>query len=82
MCATGVSIPNSSLVINALQYFLCVCSVLQMGDRVGPVGTGEASSSSAAASHTHWSRMLDRQEVLVRTQVLLLYGLFWGINFL
>uniref|UniRef100_A0A3B3UYU8 Centrosomal protein 192 n=1 Tax=Poecilia latipinna TaxID=48699 RepID=A0A3B3UYU8_9TELE len=36
----------------------------QMGDRVGPVGTGEASSSSSVASHTHWSRMLDRQEAL------------------
>ncbi|XP_043973198.1 centrosomal protein of 192 kDa isoform X2 [Gambusia affinis] len=39
----------------------------QIGDRVGPVGTGEASSSSAvasSASHTHWSRMLDRQEAL------------------
>ncbi|XP_016526111.1 centrosomal protein of 192 kDa isoform X2 [Poecilia formosa] len=36
----------------------------QMGDRVGPVGTGEASLSSSVASHTHWSRMLDRQEAL------------------
>lgn len=45
--------------------------VLQMGDRVGPVGTGEASSSMGATGGTlrlspvNWSMVLDRQEALV-----------------
>lgn len=43
-----------------------------MGDRVGPVGTGEASSSQGATtgmqrlSPVNWSMVLDRQEALVR----------------
>lgn len=47
--------------------------VLQMGDRVGPVGTGEASSSMGATGGTqrlspvNWSMLLDRQEALVST---------------
>ncbi|XP_041648930.1 centrosomal protein of 192 kDa isoform X2 [Cheilinus undulatus] len=42
----------------------------EMGDRVGPVGTGEASSSSRASggvqklSPVNWSMVLDRQEAL------------------
>ncbi|KAM4736666.1 centrosomal protein of 192 kDa isoform 2-T3 [Anableps anableps] len=41
----------------------------QMGDRVGPVGTGEASSAAVTSGGpqrlpVNWSRMLDRQEVL------------------
>lgn len=44
-----------------------------MGDRVGPVGTGEASSSLGASggnqrlSPVNWSMVLDRQEALVST---------------
>lgn len=44
-----------------------------MGDRVGPVGTGESSSSLGASSGTqrlpavNWSMVLDRQEALVST---------------
>lgn len=44
---------------------------LQMGDRVGPVGTGETSSSVGASGGTqrlspvNWSMVLDRQEALV-----------------
>ncbi|KAG7475204.1 hypothetical protein JOB18_027049 [Solea senegalensis] len=42
----------------------------EMGDRVGPVGTGEASSSQGASQGTqrlspvNWSMVLDRQEAL------------------
>lgn len=46
-------------------YFL----ILQMGDRVGPVGTGEASSSLTSGGSerpsVNWSTRMDRQEVLV-----------------
>lgn len=44
-----------------------------MGDRVGPVGTGEASTSLGASGGTqrlspaNWSMVLDRQEALVST---------------
>lgn len=44
---------------------------LQMGDRVGPVGTGETSCSLGASggaprlSPVNWSMVLDRQEALV-----------------
>lgn len=44
-----------------------------MGDRVGPVGTGETSSSLGASGGTqrlspvNWSMVLDRQEALVST---------------
>lgn len=47
--------------------------VIQMGDRVGPVGTGEASSSLDASLANqrlfpaNWSRVVDRQEALVST---------------
>lgn len=50
--------------------FLCI---LQMGDRVGPVGTGETSSSVGTSmgpqrlSPVNWSMVLDRQEALVST---------------
>lgn len=52
---------------------MSVCVVLQMGDRVGPVGTGEASFSIGASGGTqrlspvNWSMVLDRQEALVST---------------
>ncbi|CAB1321417.1 unnamed protein product [Coregonus sp. 'balchen'] len=36
-----------------------------MGDRVGPVGTGENSSGSQRMSPVNWSMSLDRQEALV-----------------
>ncbi|KAM7420154.1 hypothetical protein PAMA_014729 [Pampus argenteus] len=45
----------------------------EMGDRVGPVGTGEASSSMGTLGGTqrlspvNWSMVLDRQEALVST---------------
>uniref|UniRef100_UPI0037E7D549 centrosomal protein of 192 kDa n=1 Tax=Semicossyphus pulcher TaxID=241346 RepID=UPI0037E7D549 len=45
-------------------------SLSEMGDRVGPVGTGEASSSFGASGGTlklspvNWSMVLDRQEAL------------------
>lgn len=44
-----------------------------MGDRVGPVGTGETSSFLGASGGTqrvspvNWSMVLDRQEALVST---------------
>lgn len=44
-----------------------------MGDRVGPVGTGETSSFVGASGGTqrispvNWSAILDRQEALVST---------------
>ena len=46
--------------------------ILQMGDRVGPVGTGEASSHRASPgsqrlSPVNWSMVLDRQVALVST---------------
>ena len=47
--------------------------MFQMGDRVGPVGTGEASSppeapaSAARLSPVNWSMSVDRQEALVGT---------------
>lgn len=47
--------------------------VLQMGDRVGPVGTGEASSALGASGGpdrlppANLSALLDRQEALVST---------------
>lgn len=47
--------------------------VLQIGDRVGPVGTGETNSSFGASggsqrfSPLKWSIVLDRQEALVST---------------
>lgn len=41
-----------------------------MGDRVAPVGTGKANSSSVASKGTSvtWSMVLDRQEALVSTE--------------
>uniref|UniRef100_A0A8D3C5R1 Centrosomal protein 192 n=1 Tax=Scophthalmus maximus TaxID=52904 RepID=A0A8D3C5R1_SCOMX len=44
--------------------------IIQMGDRVGPVGTGESSSSlgpSQRLSPVDWSMVLDRQGALVST---------------
>lgn len=48
---------------------------LQMGDRVGPVGTGEASSLQGASEGTQrvspvdWSMILDRQQALVSSNL-------------
>lgn len=44
-----------------------IFDVLQMGDRVAPVGTGKASSSLGASMGTsvNWGMVLDRQEALV-----------------
>lgn len=42
----------------------CLC-VLQMGDRVGPVGTGEASSSGGSERRSVSVSMTHRQEALV-----------------
>lgn len=45
----------------------------QIGDRVGPVGTGETNSTSGSAGVTqrlspvNWSMVLNRQEALVST---------------
>ena len=36
-----------------------------MGDRVGPVGTGETSAGPQRMSPVNWSMALDRQEALV-----------------
>lgn len=46
------------------------CMMFQMGDRVGPVGTGEAGSADTGpgghrVSPVNWSMTLDRQVALV-----------------
>lgn len=56
-----------------LDLLLDLHNFLQMGDRVGPVGIGEASSSFGSSGGTqrfspvNWSMVLDRQEALVST---------------
>lgn len=60
---------------NVVLYFSAALFIFfQMGDRVGPVGTGETSSSLGASGATqrlspvNWSMVLDRQEALVSTE--------------
>lgn len=88
-CTPYISFVRPHNVINTLIFFSFLLShlnsfadllldlhdVLQMGDRVGPVGTGEASSSLGASGGTQrlspvdWTMALDRQEALVSTYI-------------
>lgn len=57
-------------IIAQLQIVLVLYGSFQMGDRVGPVGTGEAghtavASGPASRCPVNWSMSLDRKEALV-----------------
>lgn len=62
---------TSHIILNAFESS-------QMGDRVGPVGTGEAGQTAVASGASgrcpvNWSMSLDRQEALVSFNIAVYY---------
>lgn len=74
--------------INELLLFIefihvCLRYFPQIGDRVGPVGTGETNATSGSAgvvqrlSPVNWSMVLNRQEALVSTAAKPVLAFWW-----